>query len=400
MNNFTYHNPVKIVFGKNTIAKIKDLIPANNKVLITYGGGSIKKNGVYDQVMKALSGYNVLEFGGIEANPDFNTLIKAVDLCKKEKVDFLLSVGGGSVLDGTKFIAAAVNYNGDPWEILTQKKSGKITKALPIGCVLTLAATGSEMNGFAVISRRETGEKLSFGSPLLFPQFSILDPQTTVSLSSHQTANGIVDAFIHVMEQYLTYDVNTPLQDRQSEAILKTLIETAPIVMNNPDDLDARANIMWCATQALNGLIACGVVQDWSTHMIGHELTAAYGLDHARSLAIVFPAIIENQKSRKFNKFIQYGKRTWHVIPADENNENDLNKAFDKVFNKTIDFFHSLGVKTKLSDSDLIPEKWAVNPEQTFEIIADRISKRGLKLGEHKNIGYDEIKEILNKCWK
>ena len=224
MNNFIYHNPVKIVFGKNTISKIRELIPENKRIMLTYGGGSIKKNGVYDQVMSALTGRKIVEFGGIETNPDYATLLKAVDQCKMENIDFLLSVGGGSVLDGAKFIAAAVFHDGDPWEILTNKRAMRISKALPVGSVMTLAATGSEMNGFAVISRRETGEKLSFGSPLLFPQFSILDPETTISLSPHQTANGIVDAFVHVMEQYMTYDINTPLQDRQAEAVLKTLL--------------------------------------------------------------------------------------------------------------------------------------------------------------------------------
>lgn len=405
MNNFTFYNPVKIVFGKNTIGKIQELVALDNKVLVTYGGGSIKLNGVYDQVMAALSGHKVVEFGGIEANPDYATLMKAVELCKKEKIDFLLSVGGGSVLDGTKFIAAAVHYPGDPWQLLTQKKAGRLEKVLPIGSVLTLAATGSEMNGFSVISRRETGEKLSFGNPLLFPRFSVLDPETTFSLSHHQSANGIVDAFIHVMEQYMTYDVNTALQDRQAEAVLKTLVECARELIDDPKNYDTRANIMWCATQALNGLLGCGVVQDWTSHHIGHELTANLGLDHARSLAIVFPAVVQHQRQNKFKRFIQYGKRVWHILPADENSRQELDHAFDKTLGKTLDLFHSLGFKTRLSELDLSFEntdKDTANqgsPEMLFEKIAVNISKRGIQLGEHKNIDYSAIKEILEKCW-
>jgi len=428
MNNFTYYNPVKIVFGKNTISKIGELIEPGSKILITYGGGSIKSNGVYDQVMAALTGHKVFEFGGIEANPDYATLMKAVEICKNEGIDFLLSVGGGSVLDGTKFVAAAVFYDGDPWEILTRKpaktqsndggqnhtpskKAGRIDKALPIGSVLTLAATGSEMNGFAVISRRQTGEKLSFGSPLVFPRFSVLDPQTTLSLPFRQSANGIVDAFIHVMEQYMTYDVNTPLQDRQAEAILRSLVECAGAIKKDPGSYDTRANIMWCATQALNGLIGCGVIQDWATHHIGHELTAALGLDHARSLAIVFPAVIQHQRKNKFQKFIQYGKRVWHIIPKDENDPAELDKAFDKTLARTLELFHSLDFVTRLGKLNMaleVPGKDPSttndlnemhDPEKLFDKIAGGISSRGVKLGEHKNLDYAEIKEILRLCW-
>ena len=408
MNNFTYYNPVKVVFGKGSIQKIRELVPAKAKILITYGGGSIFKNGVYDQVMTALPDRQIFQFGGIEVNPDFATLMKAVEVCKKENIDFLLSVGGGSVLDGTKFIAAAVFYNGDPWDILAKKKGGRIEKCLPIGCVMTLAATGSELNGFSVVSRRETNEKLSFGSSLLYPVFSILDPETTKSLSLRQTANGIVDAFIHVMEQYLTYDINTPLQDRQAESILKTLLECGEAIMKAPDDYNVRANIMWCAAQALNGLIGCGVIQDWTSHHIGHELTAFCGLDHARSLALVFPVIVMHEKKSKQQKFLQYGQRVLGVTV----NEKNTDSAFAETLKRTVDFFHSLEVNTRLRDYYANPsgvnqdEKWVEKENLTrdsfqeiIDAIADRLSKRGVKLGEHKSIGYEEIKEILNLCW-
>lgn len=382
MNNFIYQNPVKIVFGKGEIARLSELIPADKKVLMTYGGGSIKRNGVYDQVKSALKKHTMLEFGGIEPNPRYETLMKAVEICRKEGVDFLLSVGGGSVLDGTKFIAVAVKYkNGDPWDILS--KHAPANEALPIGCVLTLPATGSEMNMFSVISRDSTKEKLAFANPLVYPKFSILDPETTFTLDEEQTANGIVDAFAHVMEQYMTYPVYAPLQDRQAEAILMTLIEEGPKALKNPKDYNVRAAIMWCATQALNGLIACGVPQDWTTHMIGHELTAFYGLAHARTLAIVMPGVFRHQINNKKEKLLQYGQRIWGISPTDAN-------AAEKAIEKTEQFFRSLGFKTKLSENGIGKEK--------FEEIAGRFRARGVKLGERQNIGPEQVIEILNLC--
>ncbi len=384
MLNFTYQNPVKLIFGKGTIAQVKDLIPKQTKILMTYGGGSIKKNGVYEQVKAALQGHNVVEFGGIEPNPEYETLLKAVELCKKEKVEFLLAVGGGSVIDGTKFIAAAVHFAGNKWDILD--KFAPIQRAIPLGCILTLPATGSEMNGGSVVSRRELEEKRFFISPLVFPQFSILDPETTFSLPNRQTSNGIVDAFVHVTEQYLTYDVNTPLQDRQAEAILMTLIEEGPKVLAHPKDYGARANVMWCATQALNELIGCGVAQDWATHMIGHELTAFYGLDHGQTLAIVLPALLTHQIQPKLKKLVQYGRRIWN---CNQGNELEIAKA---AIQKTEAFFQSIQVPTKLQDYKIGNEK--------FEAIAQRIVNRGMKLGEHQAIGQKEIVEILQLCLK
>ena len=382
MNNFIYQNPVKIVFGKGQIAKLPELIDANKTILMTYGGGSIKKNGVYDQVKKALAGRKLLEFGGIEPNPRYETLMKAAEVCKKEGVSFLLSVGGGSVLDGTKFIALAAKYKaGDPWDILA--KQAPANEAIPLGCILTLPATGSEMNSGFVISREATKEKLAAFNPNVFPLFSILDPETTFTLSKDQTANGIVDAFVHVMEQYMTYPVYAPLQDRQSEAILLTLIEEAPKVMENPQDYNTRAAIMWTATQALNGLIACGVPQDWATHMIGHELTAFYGLDHGKTLAIVLPGVFRHQLKNKEKKLLQYGQRVWKINPTKPD-------AALKAIDKTEKFFRSVGIKTKLSEYGIGKEK--------FSEIADRFRRRGMRLGEHQAIGPEQVIEILNLC--
>ena len=296
MLNFTYYNPVQSVFGRGSIAELPKVMPACEKVLLTYGGGSIKRNGVYEQVHAALKGRRLLEFGGIEPNPRYETCMKAVELARAEGVDFLLAVGGGSTIDGTKFIAAAVPYKAkDPWDMLTNWARVP-ANPLPLGCVLTLPATGSEMNGGAVVSRESTNEKLFFHSPHVFPRFSILDPETTYSLPARQTANGVVDAFVHTTEQYLTYPADAPLQDRQAEAILLTLVEEGPKALADPQNYAVRANLMWCATQALNGLIGCGVPQDWTTHMIGHELTALYGIDHAQSLAIVLPGVLQHQQ--------------------------------------------------------------------------------------------------------
>jgi NADP-dependent alcohol dehydrogenase len=307
--------------------------------------------------------------------------MKAVSICRDKKVDFLLSVGGGSVLDGTKFISLAVYYKkGDPWDILA--KYAPATKALPLGCVLTLPATGSEMNMFAVISRDSTQEKLAFANPLIYPQFSVLDPESTFTLSERQIANGIADAFVHTLEQYMTYPSDAPLQDRQAEAILLTLIEEGPKTLKALLDYNARANLMWSATQALNGLIACGVPQDWTTHSIGHELTAYYGLDHGQTLVIVMPAVWKHQKAAKEKKLTQYAERIWGIRTGKD--------RAAKAIAKTEEFFRSLGMKTRLSEYSIGIERFAE--------IGDRFECRGIKLGEHSAIGKTEVIEILNLC--
>lgn len=382
MQNFEFFNPTKIIFGTGQIAQIAREVPEQARILITYGGGSILKNGVMDEVRKALSGRVVFEFGGIEPNPDFDTLMKAVALARTEKIGFLLAVGGGSVIDGTKFIAAAIPFTGEPWDILS--KHAPISAAIPFGSVLTLPATGSEMNSGSVVSRKSTQDKLFFTHPLVYPQFSVLDPETTYTLPARQVGNGIVDAYVHVMEQYLTYPANAPLQDRFAEGILLTLIEEGPKVKANPDDYAVRANIMWCATLALNGLIGAGVPQDWATHMVGHELTALHGLDHAQTLAIVLPAMLKVRKDAKREKLVQYAKRVWGLSGPDE-------QIIDEAIEKTAAFFRSVGVPTSLKDH-------GISGDYSTPVIA-QLKRHGLAhLGERGEVSLDTIGDVLKLC--
>lgn len=380
MQNFTFSNPTKIVFGEGQIKELATLIPANARVLVTYGGGSIKKNGVYEQVAKALQGKTWFEFGGIEPNPHYETLMKAVELVKKEKIDFLLPVGGGSVIDGTKLIAAAVDFEGEPWDIMARHQP--FFSALPIGCVLTLPATGTESNGNSVITRAATQEKLSFGSPLVYPRFAILDPTTTYSLPPRQIANGVVDAFVHIMEQYLTYPVAAKVQDRFAEGLLMTLIEEGPRALEEPTNYQVRANVMWAATMALNGLIGVGVPQDWATHMIGHELTAMHGLDHAQTLAVVLPAVMQHQRSKKHGKLVQYGRRVGGLTHT---NEDEL---IDAAIAATRQFFEQMGNPTTLSG-------YGVGRESIPKLVDMLVKHDLLALGEHGAITPEASREIL-----
>ena len=379
MNNFSFSNSVKIIFGKGSIAKIAEEIPADARVLMTYGGGSIKKNGVYEQVKKAMEGRVLFEFGGIEPNPHFETCMKAVELCKKEKIDFLLSVGGGSVLDGTKLIAAAQFVEGDPWGILVEGKQP--TNALPIGVVLTLPATGSEMNSGAVITKDATKEKRDFNSRLVLPKFSVLDPETTYSLPPRQIGNGVVDTFVHVAEQYLTYPVGAKVQDRFAESILSVLVEEGPQALKTPEDYEVRSNLMWASTWALNGWISKGVPEDWATHMIGHEITALYGLDHGQTLAIVLPGVLSVMRGEKGAKIMQMGERVFGVSEGDEASRIEQSIA------KFEAFFVSMGVKTRLSDYGLA--------EDCIEPVVKRLADRGVVLGENKTITPEKVREIL-----
>lgn len=384
MYNFEFKNPVKIIFGKGQIAKMAKELPAKKRILVTYGGGSIFKNGVYDQVAKALDGFDWLEFGGIEPNPTYETCMEAVKVVKRENIGFLLSVGGGSVLDATKFIAAAALYeNGDPWDFLQHRYQINVEKALPIGAVLTLPATGSEMNGNSVISKKSTQEKMAFGSEYVMPQFSVLDPETVFSLPDKQIANGIVDAFVHVIEQYLTYPVNSPLQDRQAEAVLFTLIEEGPKVLANRIDYDASANFMWAATIAINGWLGVGVPQDWATHQIGHELTAYHGIDHARTLAIVLPGMMDIKRRQKEAKILQYGQRIWNIT------EGTVDERIDKAIQKTVEFFESVGIPTRLPDYNV--------PAETIDKIEQRFIARDVSFGEHKDINAAATRRILER---
>ena len=368
MKDFEFHNPVKIFFGRDQIMKIASEIPSAANIMLIYGGGSIFKNGVYDKVKIALKDFKVTEFGGVEPNPTYETSMKAVEVIKEKKIDFLLAAGGGSVVDATKFIAVAALYNdGDPWKILS--KSDPVTASLPFGVILTLPATGTEMNKNSVISRRSTVEKLAFSTPHSFPLFSVLTPEAAGTLPPNQVANGIVDAFVHVIEQYLTYPVNAPIQDRFAEAILITLIEEGPKVYANPADYEAMANLMWSATMALNGLIMCGVPGDWSVHSIGHELTALHGIDHARTLAIVLPGLWKVLKEEKGKKLLQYGQRVWNI------NEGTEEERIDAAISKTAEFFESLGIKTHLSDYGV--------KEDTIENIVRRFEDRKwMELGD------------------
>ncbi|MGK0290747.1 MAG: NADP-dependent alcohol dehydrogenase, partial [bacterium] len=380
MLNFSFQNPTKIIFGKGEISKVSSEIGKDQKILLIYGGGSIKKNGVYDQVVESLKGFNFVEFSGVEANPSFETLSKAVDLVKEENIDYLVAVGGGSVIDGAKFVAAAALFEGDTWDILA--KYAPVKKALPIGAILTLPATGTESNGNSVVTRRSTKEKLSFSSPLVLPQFAVLDPTVTYTLPERQTSNGIVDAFVHTIEQYLTYPVNSPVQDRFAEGLLLTLIEEGEKVLKNPEDYNTRANIMWAATMALNGLIGRGVVQDWATHMIGHELTALHGIDHARTLAIVLPSLLRVQKETKKEKLLQYAERVWNISEGSEDEKIEL------AIDKTQSFFESVKVPTKLKNYDVAQEDIKV-------IIEQLTNHKMVKLGEHQDITPDVAKRIL-----
>ena len=376
MQNFVFRNPTEILFGRGMIGEIQSRVPVDQPVLMLYGGGSIKRNGVYDQVRAALRNHRVIEFGGIEANPLYETCLSAVESAKAGQVGFILAAGGGSVLDAAKFVAAAARFEGpDPWEIL-RCGGGCVEAALPVGSVLTLPATGSESNGNSVISRKATQEKLAMTSALVFPVFSVLDPETTFSLPQKQVRNGIVDAFVHVMEQYMTFPADAPLQDRFSESILQTLVETGPATLAEPANYQARASFMWSATMALNTLIACGVAQDWSTHMIGHELTAYYGLDHAETLAIVLPGVWKHQLERKRAKLEQYGQRVWKV------------KTAAGAIRKTEEFFHSLGMPTRLRDYE-IPAKEAA------EKVLTRFTQRNTVLGEHGDLRPDAVAAIL-----
>lgn len=381
MLNFQFHNPTQIVFGTDKIATLSSVIPAEARVLILYGGASAQKTGTLDEVKAALGARVVHEFAGIEPNPSYETLMRAVEQVRAEKIDFLLAVGGGSVIDGTKFVAAAATFDGEPWDILLQGGSN-VQSALPFGSVLTLPATGSEMNSGSVITRKASQTKLAFMSKHVFPQFSVLDPTKTYTLPPKQIANGITDAFVHTVEQYLTYPVQALAQDRFAEGLLQTLIEIAPKALAEPADYDARANLMWTATLALNGLIGAGVPQDWATHMIGHELTALYDIDHARTLAIVLPSLLNVQRATKRAKLLQYADRVWHITSGTED------QRIDEAIEKTRAFFEGLGIKTRLSGYGLGSE--------AVDAVLTQLEAHGMTaLGEHKDISLDVSRRIL-----
>lgn len=379
MNNFEFQNPTRLIFGKGQIARLSQELPRDKKILVTFGGGSVKANGVYDKVMEALEGFDYIEFWGIEPNPKVETLRKAVKLCKEEGVGFILAVGGGSVLDGTKLIAAAACVENDAWELVRDASLAK--GALPFASVMTLPATGSEMNRAAVISNLETGEKFAFYN--VFPVFSILDPETTFSLPPFQVACGLADTFIHVMEQYMTVTAVAPLMDRWAEGVLQTVVEAAPKVRADQHDYDAMSTYMLSATMALNGFVAMGVPQDWATHRIGHEITALTGMTHGQTLVIVLPGVLNVMREQKGDKILQYGERVWGIA------EGTREERIGRTIAATEDFFRSLGLATRLSEC-------SVGEDVVAEVV-NRFKVRGTTLGEKANIDYSVVEQILRQ---
>ncbi|SIR60763.1 NADP-dependent alcohol dehydrogenase [Aeromonas sp. RU39B] len=372
MHNFTLHTPTKILFGEGQVSALRSQIPDQARVLITYGGGSVVRSGLLARIREVLSGLTVFEFGGIEPNPHYETLVEAVHLAREKQVDFLLAVGGGSVLDGTKFIAAATHYQNDPWQIL-ENAGADVHGAIPLGSVLTLPATGSEMNMGAVITRHSTGDKRHFHSAHVMPRFAVLDPVLTYTLPERQVANGVVDAFVHVVEQYLTYPVDAKVQDRFAEGLLLTLIEEGPKALREPENYAVRANLMWSATMALNGLIGAGVPQDWATHMLGHEITARHGLDHAQTLAVILPLMLDEKREQKREKLLQYAERVWGITHGEEGLRIDLAIAATRAF------FERMGVKTHLRD-------YGIDQPDVEGMVAKLAEHGYLGLGEHGDV--------------
>jgi len=388
MYNFDFYNPTRIFFGKDRLDVIDGQVPANAKVLITYGGGSAVRSGLIAKVKAVLGNRKVIEFGGIEPNPQYVTLMKAVEVVRNEKIDYVLAVGGGSVIDGTKFITLAANYDGAGSDLFKYGFGGVprevVSKTTPFGAVLTLPATGSEMNDGAVISF-EHG-KFAVMCELSYPKFSILDPVLTYTLPKIQVANGIVDTFIHTMEQYMTFPVDARIQDRWAESILLTLIEIGATTLADPENYDARANLVWSATMALNGIIGVGIPQDWTTHMIGHELTAKFGIDHGQTLAIVYPAVMDVMRVQKQAKLLQYAERVWNITTGSADEKIDL------AIEKTVGFFESLGIKTKLS-------QYGVTKDQIGDIV-EQLKTHGMtKLGETQEITLEVSRKILEKAF-
>jgi len=379
--NFDFYNPTQILFGEGQIASLAKHVPAGARVLLVYGGGSIKQNGVYDETIAALAGHSVTEFAGIEPNPSYETLMRAIAIVKAEKIDFLLAVGGGSVIDGTKFIAAGALLDDDPWTIL-EKHGANVTRAMPFGAILTLPATGSEMNAASVVTKKATQEKFAFMSRHVYPKFAILDPSKTYSLPTRQVGNGVVDAFAHVMEQYMTYPVGAKVQDRFAEGLLLTLIEEGPLALAHPDDYKVRANVMWTATMALNGLIGAGVPQDWATHMVGHELTALYNLDHAQTLAIVMPSMLRARKAGKRDKLLQFAERVWNLKGGDEDTR------IEAAITRMEEFFEQMGVKTRLGD-------YGLGQKDVEAVLAVLEKHRMVKLGEKRDVTLDVTRKVL-----
>jgi len=384
MLNFTFHNPTRIIFGQGVISGLAREIPEGARVLVTYGSRSARQYGVLDEIKASLSGCEIAEFGGIEPNPEYETLLKGIALAREKNIDFLLAVGGGSVIDGSKFMAAAIPFQGDP-ALLLANRGQAIVQALPVGAVVTLPASGSETNDRAIISRRALEIKLTIQNPFLLPRFAFLDPAKTCTLPARLVGNGVVDTFVHVLEQYLTYPVGGNVQDRLAEGLLHVLIEDGPRALAEPENYDVRANLMWCATLALNGLIGAGVPQDWAAHRLGYELTVLYGLEHAQTLALIVPPMLQVRAAGKSQKLLQYAERIWGIKGGSE--ASRIEAAIDR----TRTFFESMGLPTRLCGYGIACIE--------MDRIAQLLAEHGMvNMGENKDVTLEMMREILTLC--
>ena len=383
MNDFTFYNPTKLIFGKGQVEQLKELVPQyGKKVLVVYGGGSIKRNGLYDQVMSVLKGIDseVFELSGVEPNPRLSTVRRGVEIAKEKDIDFILAVGGGSVIDCTKAIAAGAKYDGDAWDLVTKKAFAK--EALPFGTVLTLAATGSEMNAGSVITNWETNEKYGWGSPVTFPQFSILDPENTFTVPKDHTIYGMVDMMSHVFEQYFNNATNTPLQDRMCESVLKTVIETAPKLIDDLENYELRETILYSGTIALNGMLQMGYNGDWASHNIEHAVSAVYDIPHAGGLAILFPNWMKHNLKVNPSRFAQMAERVFNVDPAGKSEEEVALEGIEKLR----EFWSSLGAPTRLADYDI--------DDSQIDLMADKAMVNG-DFGNFNKLNKDDVLAIL-----
>ncbi|MBN8193515.1 iron-containing alcohol dehydrogenase [Bacillus sp. NTK074B] len=383
MNEFTFYNPTKLIFGKGQVEQLKELVPQyGKKVLVVYGGGSIKRNGLYDQVMSILKGIDseVFELSGVEPNPRLSTVRRGVEIAKEKSIDFILAVGGGSVIDCTKAIAAGAKYDGDAWDLVTKKAFAK--EALPFGTVLTLAATGSEMNAGSVITNWETNEKYGWGSPATFPQFSILDPENTFTVPKDHTIYGMVDMMSHVFEQYFNNATNTPLQDRMCESVLNTVIETAPKLINDLENYELRETILYSGTIALNGMLQMGYNGDWASHNIEHAVSAVYDIPHAGGLAILFPNWMKHNLKVNPSRFAQLAERVFNVDPAGKSEEEVALEGIDKLR----EFWSSLGAPTRLADYDI--------DDSQIDLMADKAMVNG-EFGNFNKLNKEDVLAIL-----
>lgn len=384
MFNFTFQNPTKVIFGKETIGQLACEIPPRSRVLIIYGAASARRYGVLNEVKAALAGYEMMEFGGIEPNPEYETLLRGVTLAREVNADFLLAVGGGSVIDGAKFISAAIPFDREPC-LLLENRGAAIERALPVGCVVTLPASGSEANSRAIISRRSLMFKQGIMNAHLFPRFAVLDPTKTFSLPVRQIGNGVVDTFVHVLEQYLTYPVYGKVQDRLAEGLLLLLAEEGPKALAEPDNYDVRANLMWAATLGLNGLIGAGVPQDWTAHRLGYELTMLYGLDHAQTLAVLVPPMLYVRREGKQQKLLQYARRVWGIISGSDA------ERIEEAIGRTAAFFESMGLPVRLKSYGI--------GQVDSERVLDLLRAHGMvQMGEKQEVTLEMVRDILKRC--